>query len=311
MPRDGAGADHGRGARPPHRYPGVNDKAGFDRIVAVRPDRERRQGVRGAPVPASLQNRCCAVDSRTDKVEGIRSPQLAPHFSMTLSASELGWGANPPLRVRACGRVESAYYALCSLLTARSHLSVLRVATSATRRQISPGKSSHLPAYARHIYFRALRAGTGLRVFRPLIQRGCLLCGSCSSGQRFVSGFLQIPPHDDILAFDITVPPAAPVEDLACSAHAAPPGESPCRAHHPELARQRCQASQCSSRPETDQISHFALLRLFHETGPKIGTIRKIFRLCPRVRCAVVGALDAGPRYHYLVADAGRRIGEP
>ena len=31
---------------------------------------------------------------------------------------------------------------------------------------------------------------------RPLIQRGCLPCGSCSSGRRFVSGFLQIPPRD-------------------------------------------------------------------------------------------------------------------
>ncbi len=35
----------------------------------------------------------------------------------------------------------------------------------------------------------------------------------------------------------LTVPPAGPVEDLACSAHAAPPGESPCRAHHKKDSR--------------------------------------------------------------------------
>jgi hypothetical protein len=29
----------------------------------------------------------------------------------------------------------------------------------------------------------------------PLIQHGCLLCGFCSSGQRFACGFLQIPPR--------------------------------------------------------------------------------------------------------------------
>ena len=66
--------------------------------------------------------------------------------------------------------------------------------------------------------------------FGPLIQRGCLLCGFCSSGQRFVSGFLQIPPRDGHPCLQLTVPPAGPVEDLACSAHAAPPGVSPCRA---------------------------------------------------------------------------------
>ena len=70
----------------------------------------------------------------------------------------------------------------------------------------------------------------------PLIQRGCLLCGSCSSGQRFVSGFLQIPPHDGHPCLQLTVPPAGPVEDLACSAHASPPGESPCRAQKKKAA---------------------------------------------------------------------------
>ena len=38
--------------------------------------------------------------------------------------------------------------------------------------------------------------GTGLRVFWPLVPRGCLICSSCSSGQRLASGFLHIPPRD-------------------------------------------------------------------------------------------------------------------
>ena len=74
--------------------------------------------------------------------------------------------------------------------------------------------------------------------FGPLIQRGCLLCGSCSSGQRFVSGFLQIPPRDGHPCLQLTVPPAGPVEDLACSAHAAPPGVSPCRAQQEKGCRE-------------------------------------------------------------------------
>ena len=45
---------------------------------------------------------------------------------------------------------------------------MLRVAPlGPTHRQTSPGKSFHLPAYARRIYFRVFRAGTGLRVFAP------------------------------------------------------------------------------------------------------------------------------------------------
>ncbi len=30
----------------------------------------------------------------------------------------------------------------------------------------------------------------------PLVPRVCLICGSCSSGQRFAFGFLQIPPRE-------------------------------------------------------------------------------------------------------------------
>ena len=122
---------------------------------------------------------------------------------------------------------------------------MLRVASCrATHRQTSPGKNSHLPAYARRIYFRAFRAGTGLRVFcAPSSNAAASYAVSCSSGQRFVSGFLQIPPRDGHPCLQLTVPPAGPVEDLACSAHAAPPGESPCRAQQRKRGRSRLEAS--------------------------------------------------------------------
>ena len=58
------------------------------------------------------------------------------------------------------------------------------------------------------------------RSFGPLIPHGCLVCSSCSSGQRFASGFLQIPPHDGHPCLPLTVPPVGPVEDLQSSATA-------------------------------------------------------------------------------------------
>ena len=123
---------------------------------------------------------------------------------------------------------------LCPLLTSDGSVAPLDAPCRpcrATRPQISPGKNSHLPAYARRIYFRAFRAGTGLRVFCALSSNAAASYAiPVRSGQRFVSGFLQIPPRDGHPCLQLTVPPAGPVEDLACSAHAAPPGESPCRA---------------------------------------------------------------------------------
>src|SRR2546428_12680244 len=68
-----------------------------------------------------------------------------------------------------------------------------------------------------------------------LIQRGRLVSGFCTSGQRFACGFLRTPPRDDALAVRLTVPPVGSVEDLhlqvsaPCRApKAKPPGD--CRA---------------------------------------------------------------------------------
>ena len=53
-----------------------------------------------------------------------------------------------------------------------------------------------LLAYACRIY--SLRSGQVLDFedIRLLIHSGCLVCGFCTSSQRFACGFLQIPPRD-------------------------------------------------------------------------------------------------------------------
>src|SRR6266536_1704940 len=55
---------------------------------------------------------------------------------------------------------------------------------------------THLPAYACRIYVAACRARTGLCIYWPAYPAAPPLSASCSSGQRFASSFLQIPPRD-------------------------------------------------------------------------------------------------------------------
>jgi hypothetical protein len=86
---------------------------------------------------------------------------------------------------------------LCPLLTSTdpSH----RLTTAVAQGQI--GRSprvmrTHLHAYACRIYFHAppYRYWT-LKKLAFSSRHGCLVCGFCSSGQRFACGFLQIPPR--------------------------------------------------------------------------------------------------------------------
>ena len=51
------------------------------------------------------------------------------------------------------------------------------------------------PANTCRIYVHGLRTCIGLRIYCLLTHRVRLLCDSCSSGQRFAFGFLQIPPR--------------------------------------------------------------------------------------------------------------------
>ena len=54
---------------------------------------------------------------------------------------------------------------------------------------------THLPAYARRIYDNAFRTCTGLCIFWPAYPAVPPLSASCSSRQRFASGFLPTPGH--------------------------------------------------------------------------------------------------------------------
>src|SRR5208337_3742006 len=56
---------------------------------------------------------------------------------------------------------------------------------------------TYLHAYACRIYVTALPARTGLCVYWPAYPAVPPLSASCSSGQRFACGFLQIPPRDE------------------------------------------------------------------------------------------------------------------
>jgi len=61
--------------------------------------------------------------------------------------------------------------------------------------QISQGNSRDLPAYACRIYVAAFRASIGLWWLWPPYPAAPPLSASCSSGQHFASGFLQIRSH--------------------------------------------------------------------------------------------------------------------
>ncbi len=74
-----------------------------------------------------------------------------------------------------------------------------RLSTPVAQRQTTRSPRvwrTHLHAYACRIYVTAFRASTGLCVYAPAHPTVPPLSGSCSSGQRFAYGFLQIPPRD-------------------------------------------------------------------------------------------------------------------
>ncbi|SFG80044.1 hypothetical protein SAMN02982927_02826, partial [Sporolactobacillus nakayamae] len=79
----------------------------------------------------------------------------------------------------------------------------------------SPGKNDRFPSmWLLHILFE-IRAVLDFTLLRRLIRLySALVCSSCSSAQKFASGFLQIPPHDGHPCLWLTVPTAKPVADF-------------------------------------------------------------------------------------------------
>ena len=73
---------------------------------------------------------------------------------------------------------------------------------------------THLHAYARRIYVTAFRTRIGLCIFLPAHPAVPPLSASCSSRQRFASGFLPIPGHPGNPCLPLTLPHVGCVEDF-------------------------------------------------------------------------------------------------
>jgi hypothetical protein len=82
-----------------------------------------------------------------------------------------------------------------------------------------------LHAYARRIYFTAFRTRIGLCIFTPAHPAVLPLSASCSSRQRFASGFLQTLSRPKNPCLPLTLPRVGRVADFHLQVGA------PCRAH--------------------------------------------------------------------------------
>lgn len=80
--------------------------------------------------------------------------------------------------------------------------------------QISQGNSRDLPAYACRIYAVVFRASIGLWLSLRPHPTTTPLSASCTSGQHFASGFLQIRGHPRHPCLWLTLPLAGCVEDF-------------------------------------------------------------------------------------------------
>ncbi len=84
---------------------------------------------------------------------------------------------------------------------------------------------THLPAYARRIYVTAFRTCIGLSISWPADPTVPPLSASCSSRQRFASGFLPTPGRPGNRCLRLTLAHVGCVEDFHL------PMSVPCRAH--------------------------------------------------------------------------------
>ena len=73
-------------------------------------------------------------------------------------------------------------------------------------RQISRGNSRDFLLYACRLYVTAFRVSIGLCDLCHLLPCCAALTASCSSGQHFASGFLQISPRDEHPCLPLTLP---------------------------------------------------------------------------------------------------------
>ena len=137
--------------------------------------------------------------------------RLTSRPSVLLSASLFGPSGSFPTMTSAdfCKRIRESFNPRSTRHTCRSPR-VLR---------------THLHAYARRIYVTAFRTCIGLCIFLPAHPTVPPLSVSCSSRQRFASGFLPTLSHPRHRCLPLTLAHVGCVEDFHLQMSA------PCRAH--------------------------------------------------------------------------------
>ena len=169
------------------------------------------------------------------------SPCQAPHRLASCAASGLHPALRPPLRVLLLHRFASRPSVLLSAsLFGPSAPSPTMASADFCKRIREPFDPrsrkrhvcrsprvlrTHLHAYARRIYDTAFRTCIGLRIFMPAYPAVPPLSASCTSRQRFASGFLSTPGHPENRCLPLTLAHVGCVEDFHL------PVSAPCRAH--------------------------------------------------------------------------------
>jgi hypothetical protein len=138
--------------------------------------------------------------------------RFASRSSVLLSASLFGPSAPLPTMASAdfCNRIRESFDPRSRKRHACRSPRVLR---------------THLHTYARRIYVTAFRTCIGLCIFRPADPTVPPLSASCSSRQRFASGFLPTLSHPRRRCLPLTLAHVGCVEDFHL------PVSAPCRAH--------------------------------------------------------------------------------
>lgn len=175
------------------------------------------------------------------------SPCQAPHRLASCAASGLHPPPRPPLRVLLLHRFASRSSVLlsASLFGPSAPSPTMASADFCNRFQgpLDPCSRNrhvcrsprvlrtHLHAYARRIYDTAFRTRIGLCIFLPAHPAMPPLSASCSSRQRFASGFLPTPGHPRRRCLPLTLAHVGCVEDFHLQVGA------PCRAHKKTAGR--------------------------------------------------------------------------
>ena len=146
-------------------------------------------------------------------------------------------------------------------------------ASPRAEQQASQGKTRDLPpTYPPHLLPHLPDGYRASGLVAPSPRYGCLLCGSCSSGQEFACSFLPTTPRDGAVAVQLAVPAirvrrglpppshrlATTANRMALSRHA------PCLAHHGKRPSPRREGPSLDTRRLWNLLSKRGRRRRFH-----------------------------------------------